>query len=249
MFVESLIISKPLFSSQGAVSIGVRAPFGKARLCWPFCGCLINSPTSSLTRRKAQSSKVGYVSSPGSPLLCPEAPHRCGWAGHLQGTHIGFLPSSLKKTYSFQAAGAMPRVSAKASPALQMEEKPHFCPEHSRKAGVVALLFGALIVLGKGGLSSPPGDLMMGDKEPQLPDTSSFSPKGNQITPPWFCFQEGRVTVLNSVGLVMAKAFTTAFFRKLFLGCGEKKLSWGASGTSCLWPWEHSWSVPDCMTG
>ena len=65
----------------------------------------------------------------------------------------------------------------------------------------------------------------MGDKEIQLPEISFFSPKGNQITPPWSCFQEGRVTVLKSVGLVMAKAFTTAFFRKLFLGCGEKKLS------------------------
>lgn len=118
MFVESLIISKPLFSSQGAVSIGERAPFGKARLCRPFCGHLINSPTSSLTRRKAQSNKLGFVSSPGSPLLCPEAPHRRGWAEHLQGIHSGFLPSSLKETCSFQVAGAMPRVSSKASPAL-----------------------------------------------------------------------------------------------------------------------------------
>lgn len=65
----------------------------------------------------------------------------------------------------------------------------------------------------------------MGDKESQLPEISSFSPKGNQIVPPWSCFQEGRVTVLKSVGLVMAKAFTTDLFRKQFLGCGEKKRS------------------------
>lgn len=38
MFVESLIISKPLFPCSGAVLIEVRAPSSKARQHWPFAG-------------------------------------------------------------------------------------------------------------------------------------------------------------------------------------------------------------------
>lgn len=171
MFVESLIISKPLFPCSGAVLIEVRAPSSKARQHWPFAGQFL----CIYYHRKRSTEKQSWFCQqlwspftlPGHTFSIPEGMVLPAWRpalpppGHSQGTC--WLPPWLPKG-SQQLSRAMPRVSAKASPAafpaLQVGEasptswkngpKHHFWPEHHGEAGGVALVFGRLLVLDEG---------------------------------------------------------------------------------------------------
>ena len=59
------------------------------------------------------------------------------------------------------------------------------------------MAFGRLLILdGERDLCSPPGEVMIGDEKSQVLEISPFTPKGNQMTPPWSAFQgrAGQIT-------------------------------------------------------
>lgn len=138
---------------------------------------LTNSFASTVTKRKAQRNKVGFVSSSGPPSLYPKVEAgRCGWAGCcLPGSRLP--PGCSRGTRWFpprlpEGNQQLPRVWSHApclcrslassladgrSKPQQLKNKKkkaeggtkhHFWPEHRGEAGVVALGFGRLLGFG-----------------------------------------------------------------------------------------------------